>query len=114
MYLQKHITSHYKLYHKALFRQEKKIATETVAILSFLLLAEGHAVGALVHSGVCLVGTHHDPLQGAVVCFIAMVHALGNGALDALVGIVVHDLFLLFFVMLQVCPQTRKQSKFYD
>ena len=108
------ITSHYELYHKPLFRQEKKIATILRRNLVFLLLAEGHAIGALVHSGVCFMGAHHDPLQRAVVCFIAVVHTLSNGALNALVGIMVHGLFLLFLMMLQVCPHSAKQSLFSD
>jgi hypothetical protein len=38
------------------------------------------------------VGTHHDPVQGAVVCGIAVVRALRNGALNALVGIAAHGI----------------------
>ena len=57
-----------------------------------LLLAEGHAVGALIHGRVLLVGTHHDPVQRAVVCGIAVVRALRNGALNALVGIAAHGI----------------------
>ena len=63
-----------------------------------LLFAEGLAVGALVHGGVCLVGTDHDPIQRAVVLVLAVVCALGNGAFDALVGIAVHSFDLLFWV----------------
>jgi len=61
-----------------------------------LFLTEGHAVGALVLAGVCLMGTYQDALQRAVVCFIAVMSALMNGALNALIGIAVHGLFLLF------------------
>ena len=57
-----------------------------------LLLPEGHAVGALIHGGVGLMGTHQDPLQGAVVSAVAVVCALRNGALDALVGIAAHGI----------------------
>ena len=56
----------------------------------YLFLTEGHAVGALVHGGVCLMGTYHDPLQRAVVCFLAMIGALLDGALNALIGMTVH------------------------
>ena len=40
--------------------------------------------------------TNQDLVQGAVVCAVAVVGALGNGALDALVYIAVHFLFLLY------------------
>ena len=56
-----------------------------------LLLAEGHAVGALVHGGIGLVGTHQDAVQGTVVGAVAVISTLGNGTLDALVGVAVHD-----------------------
>ena len=55
-----------------------------------LLLAEGHAVGALVNSRVRLMGTHHDLVQGAVVIVLTMVGTLLDGAFDALVGMTVH------------------------
>ena len=55
-----------------------------------LLLAEGLAVGTLVHGGVSLVSTNQDPLQGTVVGIIAMVSTLMNGALDALVCMAAH------------------------
>ena len=41
------------------------------------------------------MGTHKNAVQRAKICFIAMVGALMNGAFDALVGMTVHDLFLL-------------------
>ena len=58
-----------------------------------LLLAEGLAVGALVHSGVGLVSTHHNTVQGAVVCIIAVVSALSNGTFNTLISITVHISF---------------------
>ncbi len=61
-----------------------------------LFFAEGHTVGALILGGIALMGTYQNPLQRAVVCFVAVVSALMNSTLDALVGIAVHDLFLLF------------------
>ena len=61
-----------------------------------LFLAEGHAVGALIHAGVCLVGAHKDPLQRAVVCLITMMGTLLNSTFNALVCVAVHSLFLLF------------------
>ena len=58
-----------------------------------LLLAEGLAVGALVSSGVSLVGAHEDPVQGTVVLVIAVIGTLLNGTLDALVSVAIHIVF---------------------
>ena len=44
------------------------------------------AVGALVHGGMHLVGTHGDAVQGAVILIRAVVVALVYGTLDAMVG----------------------------
>ena len=66
------------------------------APLLSLLLAEGLAVGALVHSGVALVGAHQNAVQSAVICVGAVVGALLNGAFNALVSLAIHSLFLLF------------------
>ena len=60
-----------------------------------LLLAEGHAVGALIHGGVALVGADHDLVQRAVVLTLAMMCALTDGTLNGLVGVLVHDNCLL-------------------
>ena len=60
-----------------------------------LLFAEGLAVRALVHGGVYLMGAHQDAVQGAVVLILAVVSALLDGALNALVGMAVHGHFLL-------------------
>ena len=56
----------------------------------FLLLAEGLAVGALVHCRIGFVGTHHNAVQAAVVLSVAVMCTLGHGAGDALVGMTVH------------------------
>ena len=55
-----------------------------------LLSVEGHAVGALVHSGIALMGAHQNGIQGAVVLGSAVVGALIYGTFDALVGVTVH------------------------
>jgi hypothetical protein len=55
-----------------------------------LLLPEGLTVGALVHSGVHLMGTHQDPLQGTVVGIVTVIGTLGDGAFDTLVGMAAH------------------------
>ena len=75
------------------FRQEKFAAALAAAKMS--LRAEGLAVGALIHGGVCLVGTYQDMLQRAVVFVVTVVCALGNGTLDASVCMAAHTWFLL-------------------
>ena len=55
-----------------------------------LLLAEGHAVGALVNSRVRLMGTHHDLVQGAVVLVLTMVGTLLDSTFDTLVCMTAH------------------------
>ena len=55
-----------------------------------LLFPEGLAVGALIHGGVRLVSAHQDLLQRAVVFVVAVVGALGNGALDTLIRVTAH------------------------
>jgi len=60
-----------------------------------LLLTEGHAVGALVLGGICLMGTHHDPVQGAIVLILTMVSALADSTFNGFVGMAVHKNSLL-------------------
>lgn len=55
-----------------------------------LLLAEGHAVSALVLGGIALMGAHHDLIQGAVVFLLAVVCTLVYGAFNGLVCVTVH------------------------
>ena len=62
-----------------------------------LLCPERLTVGALVLSGVGLVGTHQDPVQRAVVLSVAVIGTGLDGAFDALVGMAVHTEFLLLF-----------------
>jgi hypothetical protein len=76
-------------------RQEKIAAANAAAAGS--LLTEGLAVGALIHGGVCLMGTHQNTVQGTEVLGIAVVCAGLHCAFDALVGIGVHIVFLLSF-----------------
>ena len=61
-----------------------------------LLLAEGLAVGALIHGGIGFVGANQNTIQRAVVLGIAMVGAGLDGALNTFVGIAFHHDFLLF------------------
>ena len=69
---------------------KKKSRQRKAAAKNTLLFAEGFAVGALVHSGVHLMGTHQDAVQGAVVLILAMMGALLDGAFDTFVGMTVH------------------------
>ena len=77
----------------------KTAAEKPPQCVACLLFAEGHAVGALVLRGAGLVGANQDPVQRAVVCGIAVVGALLDGALDALVCVIVHGVSSFFFVM---------------
>ena len=76
-------------------RKKKRIAAAKAAATIPLLLAEGLAVSALVHGGVTLMGANQDPVQGAIVCLIAMMGALCYGTFDALVCVTVHTFLLL-------------------
>ena len=60
-----------------------------------LLLAEGFAVGALIHGGICLMGADHDTVQRAIVLGVAVISALLHSAFNALVGMTIHGVFLL-------------------
>ena len=75
---------------------KRKIRRRLPPYFGFSLLAEGLAVGALIHSGIGLMGADQDPLQGAVVGIGAVMCALLNGAFDALVCVAIHKSFLLF------------------
>ena len=77
------------------FRQEKM--RQYILPHDLSLLAEGLAVGALIHGGVHLMGAHQNAIQGAIVLAVAVVCALLHGAFDALVGVAFHRSFLLFF-----------------
>jgi len=76
-----------------------------------LLSAEGLAVGALIGSRIFFMGANQDPVQRAVICLIAMVGALLDGAFDALVCILVHRSFLLLSVMVLVWPDFQNQCR---
>ena len=78
----------------------------------FLLLAERLAVGALIHSGICLMGTHQNTIQGAEVCVLAMICALCNSTLNALVGMTIHRVVPPFPVMGLACPQCVENMHF--
>ena len=60
-----------------------------------LFLPERLAVGALIHGRICLMGAHQNLIQRTVIFSVTMVGAGLDGALDALVCVAVHVLFLL-------------------
>ena len=76
-------------------QSHKKTKAAAVAAAKMLLLAEGLAIGALIHGGVCLVGAHQDAIQRTIVLGITMVCALLDSTLNTLVGVTIHDSFLL-------------------
>ena len=68
-----------------------KNAAAVAAAFMLLSLAEGLAVSALILSRICLVGTHQNAVQRAVVLAVAVICAGLYGAFDTLVCIVIHD-----------------------
>lgn len=68
----------------------KKKSRQRKAAALGSLFTEGFTVGALVHGGIQLVGTHQNAVQGAIVLVFAMMRALLDGTLDALIGMTVH------------------------
>ena len=55
-----------------------------------LLSAEGHAICALIHGGVALMGTYQNAVQSAVIGILTVVSALMNSTLNALVCFAIH------------------------
>ena len=82
--------------------KHKKYGGTRPPCLISLLLAEGHAVRALICCGICLMGAHQNFVQRAVVRLVTVMGALLNSALDALVCVAVHTSFLLLPVMVLV------------
>ena len=73
------------------FRQEVIAKAAAIAAARYdLSLAERLAVGALVHGGIGLMGTHQDLIQRAVVLILTVISAGLDGAFNALVCMAVH------------------------
>ena len=70
---------------------KRKIRRRLPPYFGFSLLAEGLAVGALIHGRVCLMGANQDLVQGAVVLVAAMMGALSDGTFDTLVSMAIHN-----------------------
>lgn len=56
-----------------------------------LFLAEGLAVGALVHGGITLMGANQNAVQSAVIAVRAVVCTLMHGTFDALICFAIHN-----------------------
>ena len=52
-----------------------------------LLLFEAHAVGALIHGGICLMGADVDLAQRTVVLSVTVMGTLVDRTCDCLVGV---------------------------
>ena len=52
--------------------------------------AERLTVGALIHGGIRLMGTHQNTVQRTVILGITVMRALVYGAFNALVGMTIH------------------------
>ena len=78
---------------------KSEIRRQMPPYLRISLLTEGFAVSTLVSSGIGLMGTNQDPLQAAEVRILAVMGALLNGTLNALVCMTIHGVLLLLFVM---------------
>ena len=68
----------------------KKGHAKAYPIEKTLFLAEGLAVGALIHGGIAFMGTYQNAVQSAVIAVGAVIGTLMHGTLDALVGVAVH------------------------
>jgi hypothetical protein len=75
-----------------------KIRRRLPPYFRFSLLTEGLAVGALVHGGICLMGAYQNPLQGAEIGILAVMCALLDSTLNALVCMTIHSLMILLFL----------------
>ena len=56
-----------------------------------LLLAEGHAVGALVYSGIGFMGTHQNTVKRTVVLAAAVMGTLADSAFNGFVRMTIHS-----------------------
>ena len=76
-----------------------------------LLLAEGLAVRALIHGGILLMGADQDLVQRTVVLAGAVVCALLDSTLNALISMIGHGNSPPFLVLSTVCPDVRISCK---
>ena len=83
---------------------------------SALLLAEGLTVGALIHSGICLVGTYQNAVQRTEIGILTVMGALLDSTLNALIGVTIHKMFPPFLSDTLSMPPNEQniQSRMYD
>jgi hypothetical protein len=87
---------------------KRKIRRRLPPYFGFSLLAEGLAVGALIHSGIGLMGADQDPLQRAEVCILAVMGTLLDSTFNALVCMAIHNFVPPFLMMDLDCPYAQK------
>ena len=75
-----------------------KIRRRLPPYLPFSLCPEGLAVGALIYSGVCLMGADQNAVQRAEVGILAMMLALLNSTLNAFICMTIHIAFPPFLL----------------
>ena len=68
------------------------MAGQRPAAVPVLLLTERLAIGALIHSRICLMGAYQNPVQRAEIGILTVILALLNGTLNALVCMGIHSL----------------------
>ena len=90
--------THWKCIRQEKKRQLKKLPLFFQKRIFRLLLAEGHAVGALILCGIAFVGTDTDPVQRTVIFLLAVVCTLTDSAFNGLVGMAVHNDSLLWIL----------------
>ena len=74
-----------------------KIFAAAFAAAAVLLSAERLAVCALVYSGILLMGSHYNVVEGTVIGPCTMMGTLLNSALNTLIGMTLHNVYYLLF-----------------
>lgn len=67
--------------------KNKRTPPGGVLLRESLFYTEGFTIGALALSGILLVGTHGNLIQGAEILALAMMHTLGYGTTNTFVGL---------------------------
>ena len=83
---------------------KRKIRRHLPPYIAYLLLTERLTVGTLIHGGISLMGANQDSFQRTEVCILAVMGALLNSTLDALVCMAIHRSLPPFRVIEAVCP----------
>ena len=67
--------------------KNKRTPPGGVLVRESLFYTEGFTICALALSGILLVGTHGNLIQGAEILALAMMHTLGYGTTNTFVGL---------------------------